>query len=141
MNLVRRNWLKATVRFHNYGYVPAHQAVNLDASDRRKIVINAEKMSRAQAAIKPGRVLGGVWMDQFVAQRQGINLCEICVRMKGPWWKDNGYKPDWNPYGAKRGDCDGCGEILIRLTPFYPEESFNELKIRTDPRYVIKGTS
>jgi hypothetical protein len=141
MNIVRRNWLKATVRFHGIGDVPAHQALNLGTSDRRKIIINAEKMSREGAALKPGRTLGGVWMDQFVAQRQGVNLCETCVRTKGLWWKSNGYRPDWHPYGAKRGDCDGCGAFLVRLTPLYPEEKFNKLKLRIDPRYVINGTS
>ena len=58
------------------------------------------------------------------------------------WWKHNGYRPDVNPLGAKRGSCDGaCNAHLVRLIPFYPEESFEKLRLKPDPKNIIKGVS
>tara|TARA_R110002020_G_scaffold443256_1_gene654481 strand:- start:288 stop:725 length:438 start_codon:yes stop_codon:yes gene_type:complete len=145
MNTIRKNWYKATMRLPLVGHVPLRKALPNTlgtVSDRRKAITAANEKSRRFAFLKPQRMLGAVWMDRFVSSRQGVNLCDICARKYMDWWKHNGYRPDVNPLGAKRGSCDGaCNAHLVRLIPFYPEESFEKLRLKPDPKNIIKGVS
>lgn len=120
------------------GPVPLRKALPRNASEYRKTIIAAEKKMRPHAHFKTSQY-GSTWMDDFVQQRQGVNLCLTCVQHYWHWWCTGGrnYRPDWSPLGAKRGDCDGCGTHLRRLTPFYPEEKYEALRVKA--RYLSKG--
>jgi hypothetical protein len=118
---------------------PIGAVIPTNRSDRRKVYTESERLSRQFASLKPAKRTGGSWIGDMVSLRQNINLCEDCWRRYSGWWKADGvsYRPDWNFH--KRGDCDGCGRVIVLLTPFYPEEFYDSRKIRANPRYIIKG--
>ena len=95
----------------------------LTKSEYRKSIAEAFRRSDAVAGVKPERFLGAPWIDNFVAQRGNVNLCEECWRRYNDWWKRYGYRPEWKP---KLSDCDGCGHGPKYVTGFYPEERFSE---------------
>ena len=73
------------------------------------------------AVIKPERSLGAPWIDNFVALRRIVALCEDCYRKYDKWWKRYNYSPLWGHRVIS--DCDGCSRKTIYCTDFYPEES------------------
>jgi len=99
----------------------------MDRNTYRRQITDYARQTRPMAAIKPGRVLGGVWMDRFVSDRRNVVLCADCVRKYGNWHVRNHYRPQpaWlTPHMAHRADCDGCGEELAVVTRFFPEERY-----------------
>lgn len=91
-------------------------------SDYRRIITEANKKSAHMVALKPGRKLGAVWIDDFVQRRQNVNLCEECWRKYDRWWLKYDYAPQWNIW--KRTDCDGCAKTMHLCVGFYPKERY-----------------
>ena len=83
-----------------------------------------------QVVVKPALRTGGSWLDGCAARRENINLCrERCSRKDVPWMHRAGYRADWNFFG-KVSDCDGCGDKLVPVVGFYPEERYTSRMLK-----------
>lgn len=69
-----------------------------------------------QPIVKPERQLGAPWMDNFIAQRASVALCEDCNRRYDKWWTHYDYEPR---NFSELTDCDGCSKRLVICTGFY----------------------
>lgn len=74
---------------------------------------------------KPGRRLGGAYIDEKVSERRVVTLCQPCVFKYGNWYKRTHYHADWG--WNYIGDCAGCGEVNTKVTLFHAEEKFYEV--------------
>ncbi len=122
---------------------PKTKAGNLDiplsqiprsTSFHNKVIGNVHKKYNAISPSKPGRMLGGPWLDQFVSRRMGVNFCDVCIKLYGrDLTRQHSYRGDPNPGGWKLGVCDGCArgadDNPITLIPMYPAEAYAELRI------------
>ena len=79
-----------------------------------------EQKTHHATIFKPPAYLGAPWIDQFVALRKSVALCEDCFRKYNRWWKRYQYEPVWAP--KELTDCDGCAKTLAFCTGFYPAE-------------------
>jgi len=85
-------------------------------AEAKSIVQQYHDLTKDFEIVKPGRTLGAVWIDDFVAQGKNVNLCEACWRKYHGWWHEYNYASDWVGWWAH---CDGCGEH-VRCNGFYP---------------------
>ena len=68
---------------------------------------------------KPGRRLGGAWLDDFVAQKKAVNLCvegNECAKKYGDWHSKRNYSARSRQVLT---DCDGCGRELQRCNSYF----------------------
>ena len=112
-------------------------------ADRRLVIANTYTQAKPSLITKPGRRYGSTWMDQFVQQRQGVNLCEVRARLYGPGLTSPKYNYRVDKYGLKLGDCDGCGGTgqPETLYPYYPNEKFEASRLKPNPNFIVKGVT
>jgi hypothetical protein len=75
-----------------------------------------DKATRPMSVFKPGRVLGGAWLDQFISQRKAVCLCPDCVRKYSEIFVRVGYT---QRDSGSVTDCDGCGETPVLCAEYY----------------------
>lgn len=80
------------------------------------MMVDIERRSRHMTTLKPARILGASWIDNFVAQRRCVSLCPDCERKYGNWHVVNNYH---SREAKEITDCDGCGQVLQRCTAYY----------------------
>ena len=106
-------------------------------SFHRKVIAKAHLLANKFSPSKPGRYLGAPWMDQYVARRMPVSVCEVCSRMYGSALSmpKYGYRIDLHPGGRKLGVCDGCAagsdDNPVDLIPYYPQEKYEDLRLKT----------
>lgn len=83
-------------------------AGTLDHNDIRNLLMLWDRKTRHMAVIKPERSLGAPWIDDFVSQGKGVNLCHDCRNRYRDWYKKFDYHPRHSPVLS---DCDGCSEL------------------------------
>jgi hypothetical protein len=68
------------------------------------------------AITKPGRRLGGAWLDEFVSAKKAVSLCPECERRYGDWHSKRNYR-----IRDRRvlTDCDGCGAELSFCSSYF----------------------
>jgi hypothetical protein len=91
-------------------------AGKLTQSDFNRLTWDSHISSLQATLLKPGRRLGGAWIDDFVALGRQVCICEDCNRRYGDWWNGVQYRA----MEAVIGDCDGCGEPLMKCVKFSP---------------------
>mgnify|MGYP003393746019 FL=1 len=78
------------------------------------------------AIIKPQRMLGGPWMDDYVALRMSVYLCDTCSAKYANWYPRFNYVkvpgPKFEKQPQKVADCDGCGTKCTYCDGFHPAE-------------------
>lgn len=92
---------------------------NLSHSDIRNSYVKWDKDTLQRAHLKTERHLGAPWIDNFVATRRIVSLCELCYRRYDKWWVKHNYRPDWKAHRIL-SDCDGCSRRLINVVNFFP---------------------
>jgi hypothetical protein len=88
----------------------------LSLSEWRRLITDANTRTRSISLVKPGRRLGGAWIDQFVAQGTSVSLCAECGKRYSDWQEKAGY--DCRDQ-IELTDCDGCGQELMRCRGWY----------------------
>ena len=86
-------------------------------SDWRRMITDLNNNTRPLAVVKPGRRLGGAWMDDLVSAGRSVSLCLECDKKYGASWRQR------HNYEARDllelTDCDGCGQELRFCRGFY----------------------
>ncbi len=88
----------------------------LTTSDIRRVYTHANQKTRHLALIKPGRRLGGSWMDDFIGQKRSVTLCRDCESKYGNWYVGCHYE---RRTGEELTDCDGCGTELSTCHSYF----------------------
>ena len=91
----------------------------LNRADAAQHSYRAYQRGLPAAQRKPGRQLGATWIEDIVARRGNVNLCEECYRRYDRWWERHDYRPDFQQW--KIGECDGCDKSFHYIVGFYPE--------------------
>ena len=112
-------------------------------ADKRKVIARTYLQAKPSVIVKPGRRYGSTWMDRFIQQRQGVNLCDICSTLYGSDLQGPKYSYRIDRTGLKLGDCDGCGGTghPDTLYPYYPSEKFPQLRLKPNPNFITKGVT
>lgn len=82
----------------------------------RRTYENYNRVTRPLAVIKPGRRLGGAWIDELVSGRRAVSLCAACGKKYGDWHARVGYEQRSQ---LELTDCDGCGTELSLCYGYY----------------------
>lgn len=90
-------------------YVAQALAGTVTRNDHRKMVESININTRQAALVKPGRRLGGAWIDEFVSAKASVSLCADCERKYGNWHEYCNYE---KRHQLEITDCDGCGQEL-----------------------------
>lgn len=85
-------------------------------SDWRRMITDLNNHTRPFSLVKPGRRLGGGWMDEFVSAGKSVSLCLECQKKYGNWNEKHGYEMRDQ---IELTDCDGCGEELKFCRGYY----------------------
>ena len=88
----------------------------LTRADNRRLIESVNLQTRSVAIRKPGRRLGGGWLDEFVSAKKAVNLCATCAKRYGDWWSKRNYR-----IRDRRAltDCDGCGNELELCNSYF----------------------
>jgi len=120
-----------------------HPQIFPDQVDYHRNIAEASRKAERMGLVrlKPGRVLGAVWMDHYVSARRTVNLCGLCDTRYGKALLSRSYRrqPPWivDIYS----DCDGCGASTLKVTRYIPEETFFKSLIGAPSPKRIAGGS
>ena len=76
------------------------------------------RLQSVEAASRPGHRVAGGWIDDIVALRQAVFLCEFCNPKFNP--KSRNYEL-WRRDVWSHARCDGCGQMSLHARVFIHE--------------------
>jgi hypothetical protein len=88
----------------------------LTQSDISRVYQHANAKTRHLALIKPGRKLGGAWLDHFISQKRSVSLCRDCEAKYASGVKRMNYE---RRDLTELTDCDGCGTELSTCHSYF----------------------